>query len=77
MSTSSFGSRASYATLLRSRFTSVTPGTRSPRRAEPVAATVTATASDIVLLLYGRVAPDAVAIQGDRDAVERFLLPIG
>lgn len=39
----------------------------------PPAATVTAPASDLVLLLYGRVAPAAVTIEGDEAAVEALL----
>ena len=43
---------------------------------EPVVA-VSAPASDLVLLLYGRVSPDAVAVDGDRTALDAFLFPIG
>ncbi len=42
---------------------------------EPVA-TVSASASDLVLLLYGRVPLDAVAVDGDRSVVEAFLVAI-
>ncbi len=37
---------------------------------------VSATASDLVLLLYGRVTPDAVEVEGDRAALDAFLQPI-
>ena len=43
---------------------------------EPVVA-VSAPASDLVLLLYGRVSPDDVAVDGDRTALDAFLFPIG
>ena len=39
-------------------------------------ATVSASASDLVLLLYGRVPLAAVAVDGDRDAAGAFLVPI-
>lgn len=39
-------------------------------------ATATATASDLVLLLYGRVSADDVEVAGDRAALEAFLIPI-
>ena len=39
-------------------------------------ATVSASASDIVLLLYGRVPLAAVAVEGDRAAVAAFLVPV-
>jgi uncharacterized protein (TIGR03083 family) len=39
--------------------------------------TVSAPASDLVLLLYGRVALNEVEIAGDRDVIEAFLVPIG
>ena len=41
------------------------------------AATVSATASELVLLLYGRIAVDGVEIVGDHAAVGEFLIPIG
>jgi uncharacterized protein (TIGR03083 family) len=37
------------------------------------AATVTGSASDLVLVLYGRISLDAVAVDGDRKAVEALL----
>ena len=40
--------------------------------ARPVA-TVSAPASDLVLLLWRRIGPDDVRIEGDRPAVERLL----
>lgn len=39
--------------------------------------TASATASDLVLLLYSRVRPDDVTVDGDRAALEAFLQPIG
>ena len=43
---------------------------------EPTAVTVSATASDLVLLLHGRIAAESVHVEGDRDALARFLAPI-
>jgi uncharacterized protein (TIGR03083 family) len=43
---------------------------------EPVV-TVSATASDLVLLLYGRVSPDDVRVDGERSALTSYLAPIG
>ena len=43
---------------------------------EASVATVSATASDLVLLLHGRVAADAVHVEGDRDVLAPFLVPI-
>jgi uncharacterized protein (TIGR03083 family) len=40
------------------------------------AATVEGTASDLVLLLYGRIPLDTVAVAGDRALVEALLVPI-
>jgi hypothetical protein len=37
---------------------------------------VHATASDLVLLLYGRVSADDVEVDGDRAALDAFLRPI-
>ena len=39
-------------------------------------ATATASASDLVLLLYGRVSADDVEVAGDRAALDAFLMPI-
>jgi uncharacterized protein (TIGR03083 family) len=44
---------------------------------EPALVTVSATASDLVLLLYGRVAPDAVEVVGDRAVLDATLFPVG
>ncbi len=38
--------------------------------------TVSAAASDLVLLFYGRVSPDAVTIEGDRSVLEQNLDPV-
>jgi hypothetical protein len=43
----------------------------------PAAATVTATASDLVLLLYTRIPADRVRVDGDRTLLDAFLVPIG
>jgi uncharacterized protein (TIGR03083 family) len=43
---------------------------------ETPAVTVSATASDLVLLLYGRVSPAAVAVEGDRSVLEQNLEPV-
>jgi uncharacterized protein (TIGR03083 family) len=43
---------------------------------DPSVATVSATASDLVLLLHGRIAAAAVRVEGDRGALEPFLSPI-
>ena len=40
-------------------------------------ATASASASDLVLLLYGRVTADEVAVAGDRAKLDAFLIPIG
>jgi uncharacterized protein (TIGR03083 family) len=40
-------------------------------------ATASAPASDLVLLLYGRVRADDVAVAGDRSKLDAFLIPIG
>ena len=39
--------------------------------------TVSGPASDLVLLLYGRVSPDAVRVDGDRMTLDAFLVPVG
>jgi uncharacterized protein (TIGR03083 family) len=38
--------------------------------------TVSATASDLVLLLHRRISPDAVDVDGERAALDAFLVPI-
>jgi uncharacterized protein (TIGR03083 family) len=38
--------------------------------------TVSATASDLVLLLHGRISPDAVTVDGDRSVLEQNLEPV-
>ena len=43
---------------------------------EPVV-TASASASDLVLLLYTRISADAVDVEGDRAALDGFLVPIG
>jgi len=39
--------------------------------------TVSASASDLVLLLYGRISPDQVQVEGDRATLDAALMPIG
>jgi uncharacterized protein (TIGR03083 family) len=43
----------------------------------PAVVTVSASASDLVLLLYGRIPADALGVDGDRAALDAFLQPIG
>lgn len=38
--------------------------------------TVSASASDLVLLLHGRVSPDVVRVDGDRATLDAFLVPV-
>jgi uncharacterized protein (TIGR03083 family) len=45
--------------------------------ADKAVVTVSATASDLVLLLYGRVSPDDVHVDGERSALDPYLAPIG
>jgi len=42
----------------------------------PPTVTVSGSASDLVLLLYGRVSQDAVRVEGDREALDAFLVPV-
>jgi uncharacterized protein (TIGR03083 family) len=51
-------------------------GRAIPVSDEPAVVTVSASASDLVLLLHGRISPDAVRVEGDRDALAPFLMPI-
>ena len=44
---------------------------------DPPAVTVSASASDLVLLFYGRISPDRVHVDGDRAALDAALMPIG
>ena len=43
--------------------------------ADPVV-TVAGTAADLLLMLYGRVPPEALRVAGDRAALDRFLEPM-
>jgi uncharacterized protein (TIGR03083 family) len=43
----------------------------------PSAVTVSATASDLVLVLYTRITTDRVQVDGDRSVLDAFLQPIG
>ena len=52
-------------------------GRSFPASDAPPAVTVSAPASDLVLLLHRRVSPDAVQVDGDRTALDAFLQPIG
>jgi uncharacterized protein (TIGR03083 family) len=47
-----------------------------PASSPPFTVTVSATASDLVLLLYGRVAPADVRVDGDRSVLSGFLEPV-
>jgi uncharacterized protein (TIGR03083 family) len=58
-------------------FDAIDTGTTFSAGPGAAAATVSATASDLVLLLYGRVEVGDVEIVGDRAAVAEFLVPIG
>jgi uncharacterized protein (TIGR03083 family) len=51
-------------------------GRAIPVASVPSVVTVSATASSLVLLLYGRVGLEAVDVEGDRAEIERFLAPI-
>jgi hypothetical protein len=52
-------------------------GRSFPVADEQSAVSVAGAASDLVLLLYGRVAVDALAVDGDRAVLDAFLQPIG
>jgi len=43
----------------------------------PAAVTVSGSASDLVLVLHGRVSPDEVRVDGDRATLDAFLAPVG
>ena len=43
---------------------------------EPSVVSVTATASELVLLLYGRIPADALRVEGDRTVLDGWLMPI-
>ena len=51
----------------------VTDGRIDPTAGTEPDVTVAGTASDLLLLLWRRVSPDAVSIEGDRTALDRFL----
>ncbi|GAB2621936.1 hypothetical protein Aab01nite_77050 [Paractinoplanes abujensis] len=56
------------------RLTFSADGARAvPPGDEPADVTVTGSASDLVLLCYGRIGPDAVKIDGDRRVVDRLI----
>jgi uncharacterized protein (TIGR03083 family) len=57
-------------------FVATDTGGSFPLSAGASRATVSATAADLVLVLYGRRSLDEVAVEGDRSVVEAFLLPI-
>jgi uncharacterized protein (TIGR03083 family) len=57
-------------------FVATDTGGSFPLSAGASRATVSATATDLVLVLYGRRTLDEVAVEGDRSVVEAFLLPI-
>jgi len=60
----------------RITFVATDSGRSTPTSGEPPVATVRGTASDLVLLLYGRVSVDEVDVDGDRAALDAFLSPI-
>jgi uncharacterized protein (TIGR03083 family) len=57
-------------------FVATDTGRSFPLADGPSRATVSATAADLVLLLYGRRSLEDVKVEGDRPAVEAFLLPM-
>jgi uncharacterized protein (TIGR03083 family) len=58
------------------RFVATDSGLTVSTTDAPPAVTVSATASDLVLLLYGRASPAAVAVEGDRSVLEQNLEPV-
>jgi uncharacterized protein (TIGR03083 family) len=58
-------------------FTTTDSGVRVAAADGPPAVTVAGTASNLVLLLHGRIDPGRVSVEGDRAALEQFLVPIG
>ena len=58
-------------------FVATDSGRSFPASDLPAAVTASATASDLVLLLYGRVPADRVHVDGDRALLAAFLEPIG
>jgi uncharacterized protein (TIGR03083 family) len=52
-------------------------GRRSNLSDDDPAVSVSAPAWELVLLLYGRIAPERVVVDGDRAILERFLRPVG
>lgn len=58
-------------------FVATDSGRSFPVSDAPPAVTASATASDLVLLLYGRLPADRVHVEGDRSVLDAFLEPIG
>jgi uncharacterized protein (TIGR03083 family) len=57
-------------------FVAIDSGRSTPASTEPATTTVSATASDLVLLLHGRISPSQVHVDGDRAALDAFLRPV-
>jgi hypothetical protein len=57
-------------------FVATDSGRSTPVSNATPAVTVSAVASDLVLLLHGRVSPDVVRIDGDRGVLDAFLTPV-
>jgi uncharacterized protein (TIGR03083 family) len=58
-------------------FTATDSGRSVSVTEDPPTVTVSGTASDLVLLLHGRVSADAVRVDGDRTTLDAFLVPVG
>ena len=58
-------------------FIATDSGRSVPVSNDPPTVTVSAPASDLVLLLHGRVPPDAVHVDGDHTTLDAFLVPVG
>jgi len=58
-------------------FVATDSGRSFPASDDAPAVTASASASDLVLLLYGRVSPDDVRVEGERAALDRALMHIG
>lgn len=57
-------------------FTTTDSGRSVSVTEDPPTVTVSGAASDLVLLLYGRVSPDAVRVDGDRTTLDAFLVAV-
>ena len=77
MSRSSAGSPASCAVTQPIALHASDTGTTVSAGDDPPVVTASASASDLVLLLYSRVNADDVTVAGDRAVLDAFLQPIG